>query len=449
MSRLSILWALVGALLTPTYLPAQDDESWRDKIPWLRSKEQRQPIYPELLLTAATVAERLAAGAVAIDTRAPATYAAGHLPGAIQIEITPDCVLSGEECLRRQLGYQGLSGQERLLLYGEPEGVGRLFWWLEWAGAEQVEILAGGVEAWTAAGHELMSDTAESRARATFEPSGEREVTVGAGWVAEGFGVTGTEVVDLRGAEAWETSGDTAARTPGHVPHSLPFDIHRLFSESFLDEEKTWPEPAKARRVLGKLGPRPGTYVNLDSTFVLYGDGSEDPRLGLAYLIFRLMDVWVRVYPGGWRDWSSVHERPVVRIVDAEAVRDLLDRSNPGLEHDQGTEWMPLVDTRGYQDFLAGHLPGAVSLPSHLCAERLPEALPVPLGIEAVDLPILFYCYGRDCIRSRHCSTLSARAGFGNLLWFRNGVPAWQELGLPLFVSEDAPKFPPRPDLDG
>ena len=40
--------------------------------------------------------------------------------------------------------------------------------------------------------------------------------------------------------------------------------------------------------------------------------------------------------------------------------------------------------------------------------------------------PLVLYCYGRDCIRSRECATIAARHGFLNLLWYREGMDGWE-----------------------
>ncbi len=51
---------------------------------------------------------------------------------------------------------------------------------------------------------------------------------------------------------------------------------------------------------------------------------------------------------------------------------------------------------------------------------------------KAARLPIVLYCYGRECIRSRNAATHLARMGYMDLLWFREGMPAWLDAGLPV-----------------
>jgi thiosulfate/3-mercaptopyruvate sulfurtransferase len=242
-------------------------------------------------------------------------------------------------------------------------------------------------------------------------------------WVRDRFGTPEVELVDLRSDDAWAA---------GHLPHSLPFDFREL-----LEDDGAWPDPVAARRTLGRLGPRPNTHVDLNATMVVYSSGvgasGDDGRqLGLAYLLLRMTGVPAAVYPGGWEDWRSEPSSPVVRVVDAAGVRELLAAANPELA-DRPVPGVTLLDVRGELDFRARHLPGAVEFPSRNCPETDWSVVPEPPSGDRLDAPLVFYCYGRTCIRSRNCSTAAARAGFREVLWFRDGVPDWYEAGLPFY----------------
>lgn len=407
-------------------------------LPWLRPDKGPPPTFPEIFLSVAQAAET---ELVPVDVRAAAAFAEEHLPRALQVELEGPCLLAGRECLARRLGAAGLSGGDGVLLYGDdPVAVGRLFWLLEWAGVSPVRVLDGGLDAWRREGHPTDSGLVP-RVPATFRPgpASAREAhgpsVVDRGRVAGGFGEPGMELVDVRGAGAW-------AGTEGHVPHSLPYDFLAL-----IDDPPRWPDPAAARRLFSRLGPRPTTHVDMTAAFVLYGDGPSDPRPGLGYLLLRAMGVDVAVYPGGWTDWlrtgPEAASPPVVRVVDALELAASLEADNPGLTDDRPPRGFVLFDVRATPDHRVGHLPGAISLPAQLCAEGVSEAVPQPEQGDRRDVPVVFYCYGLSCVRSRNCATRAARAGFGTVLWFREGVPAWQTAGLPLFRSP--PAAPSRP----
>lgn len=89
-----------------------------------------------------------------------------------------------------------------------------------------------------------------------------------------------------------------------------------------------------------------------------------------------------------------------------------------------------LLDLRHFTDFAAGSLPGAVSLPSHLFdagfAEQLARHRP---QADATETPLVVYCYGSDCIRSRAVATKAARLGWRRLLWYHGGTEDWLASG--------------------
>jgi thiosulfate/3-mercaptopyruvate sulfurtransferase len=101
---------------------------------------------------------------VIIDTRDPATYAAGHLPGAVNIHdiftylatSTPDGVAAMREKFAGMFGAAGLSGKETAVVYEQSMNSGfgqscRGYVLLTYLGYPKVKILHGGFAAWAAA----------------------------------------------------------------------------------------------------------------------------------------------------------------------------------------------------------------------------------------------------------------------------------------------------------
>src|SRR5208337_5043602 len=102
---------------------------------------------------------------VMIDTRDPATYAAGHLPNAVNIHdiftylatSTPDGVAAMRDKFAGIFGAAGLSGKETAVVYEQSMNTGfgqscRGYVLLRYLGYPKVKILHGGYAAWTAAG---------------------------------------------------------------------------------------------------------------------------------------------------------------------------------------------------------------------------------------------------------------------------------------------------------
>lgn len=339
---------------------------------------------------------------------------------AARLKITPTCMAEGVACVQQALGRAGFAGTEKVVIAGEDgETVGRAFWLLEWAGFQDVQVLDGPwrgrvKKRWWA--RRFVANASES-------------AVAGVDWVRGRMGEKGVEMLDLRDTGIWtETRYEAPPRfAAGHVPHALPFDFQR-----WGPVEGRWPAAADAWETLKKLGPRPSTFVDPKAELVLYGESPEDPRPGLGYLLLRRAGVPVRVAPGGFKEWSQDPANPVVRIVDALEVQRLLAVEDPELRGEQVARTVAVLDLREDWDWKAGHVPGSDCLPaydprlSHVKAVEAmwPEA-------RSSRMPVVLYCYGRGCIRSREVGLKLARAGFTHLLWFREGMDGWRAAGLP------------------
>lgn len=388
-----------------------------------------EAVLPQILIGAEDLARALAAGAVPLDAREIGAYLRGHLPGAVPAWRLEDEIPWGIDRLQSLLSERGITAKEIVVLYGDPdrETIARLFWLLRWAGCPDVRILDGGLAAWRAAGHPLATGI-HRRTPAAFRARPGEAVVVDSIWVAAAFGQAGVELLDVRDARGWDRWQTPPTFGAGHIPHSLPLD-----PRSLLPPGDGWPNPAELRWRLGALGPRAGDHVKLDATFLLYGDDTRDPRLGLGYLLLTLAGVEARLFPGGWREWAATGGLPIVRVISAAELARWLERENLGLTADRRPRGFVLFDLREARDFAIGHLPGATSLPYRGSAETFEKA--VKEGWPETDqttLPVVFYCYGIDCIRSRDAGAQAARLGFRDVLWFRGGVREWRDAGLPL-----------------
>jgi thiosulfate/3-mercaptopyruvate sulfurtransferase len=388
-------------------------------------------VFPEILVSAERLSETLKRpGVVPFDVRSARDYAAGHLPGAVSSWRSGEEGDGGAGRIRSLLADRGITGSGTVVLYGGPDdapALGRFFWLLEAAGCRDVKVLAGGITAWTAAGGTLKKGPPSYRKK-RFEGEARDAASVSPDWVARSFDRPDIVLLDLRDPQGWERWEAPAAWAAGHIPHALPFDVRGL-----LPEGGGWPDKTEVRRRAGEIGPRPGDPVGTDPTFVFHGEDARDPLPGLGYLLFRMAGLDVRVFPGGWRAWASGSGRPVVRIATADEVHRLLERENPGLAEDRPPAGIILLDLRTSRDFKIDHLPGARGLPFQLFDREfdriVAEGWP---GARRESIPLVFYCYGWDCVRSREGGTRAARLGFHNILWFRGGIVEWAKAGLPI-----------------
>ena len=441
---LAALWLAVVSVPCPVLAQA-----------WVKRESMSEPDYPVVTVAADWLARRLdARDVVVIDARPSASYLAGHVPGAVSFppEFVPEVAsLSELAHLPDLLGDLGLTGREWLVCCGEVsysrEAAG-LFWLLEVAGASRVVVLDGGVGAWRAAGHELVSACVR-RPRATWTPAPAPELLASREYVRRSFGEEGVEIIDARGSDAWrgfveQDDWGTLVRV-GHIPHSLPFDFTSFFAPdgSFLPSSVTWLSFAK-------LGPRPANPIDLSDEFVVHGWGKgydassappEENAWGdgaLAYFLLRRAGIaGVRLYSGGWSDWAGDPYLPVVRMVGAEELMHRLGKSRRWLRPNAPPEDFAFFDVRHPSDHKRSHIRGSITLRSDYFADslevRLDRYWP---DIDRPTTPVVTYCYGERCIRSRATSTAAAREGFVYVERFYGGLDEWRFVGGRLVRGE-------------
>ncbi|HEX9844063.1 MAG TPA: metalloregulator ArsR/SmtB family transcription factor [bacterium] len=103
--------------------------------------------------------------------------------------------------------------------------------------------------------------------------------------------------------------------------------------------------------------------------------------------------------------------------------RDLL------LERVRGGE-VTVLDVRPREEFEAGHIPGAISVPLEELERRLSE---LPQGRE-----IVAYCRGPYCVLSIEAVALLKERGF-TALRMEDGVPEWRALTWPIETGASNP----------
>ncbi len=248
------------------------------------------------------------------------------------------------------------------------------------------------------------------------------------------YGEEGFELVDTRGWDAWEGKPQEPGAAPpartGHIPHALPYD----FGE-FVASGGELRSPEDTRETFSRLGPRPSNPVDLQDEFIVYGGGPGEGAVGY-YLLRRAGIAKVRFFPDGFSEWASRPELPVTRIIHAEEVLSRLNREPRLLVPDTPPRSFILLDVRHDRDYESGHVPGAVNLSSHVFADSLGAALARHWpAADRASTPIVSYCYGPSCIRSRNCSTMAARAGFTNTERFYGGIEEWKGIGAPVVRS--------------
>ena len=127
---------------------------------------------PQLLITPRELSEALATPAgsrpLLLDLRPPEDYVAGHIPGAIHIDLWGVSLIDTDPApldafmwmIEHVLATHGVDASRTVVVYDQQSGIraARAFWFLEYFGHPSVRLLDGGFTAWTAAGFETTRD---------------------------------------------------------------------------------------------------------------------------------------------------------------------------------------------------------------------------------------------------------------------------------------------------
>jgi rhodanese-related sulfurtransferase len=117
---------------------------------------------------------------------------------------------------------------------------------------------------------------------------------------------------------------------------------------------------------------------------------------------------------------SYLKDRATLEPVSVEELAKRLDESS-----------VVVIDVRPFEEYSAGHIPGALSIPVRELKRRLAE---LPRTKE-----IVAYCRGPYCVQSDEAVSLLKNQGF-NVRRLEVGLPDWRANGLPIAVADRAPK---------
>jgi thiosulfate/3-mercaptopyruvate sulfurtransferase len=237
-------------------------------------------------------------------------YEAGHLPGAVYLSLDED--LSGPvrehggrhplpnmARFAKTLGACGIGNDTHVVAYDDDAGGGmfaaRLWWLLRYAGHDRVQVLDGGLDAWTAAGLELTQAVPTYPAR-LFSLALRPQMLVEMAEVRSKLGDPGVLLLDARAPERYRGEVEPLDNKAGHIPgaRNRPF-MGNLEGGHF--------KPVEALRA------RFADAEKADEVILYCGSGVSAAHNALA-----LEEAGVRgakLYVGSWSDWSSYEENPV------------------------------------------------------------------------------------------------------------------------------------------
>ncbi|WP_243073618.1 sulfurtransferase [Microbacterium sp. SS28] len=236
-----------------------------------------------------------------------AEYLAGHLPGAVFVDMESELSTHGapsegrhplpsRDVLQDAARGWGLDDGDAVVVYDDYRSVAaaRAWWLLRGSGVADVRVLDGGLSAWTAAGLPLEAGhTVPRRGSITLTELRADVATIdeAAAWPEHGV------LLDARAPERYRGETEPYDPVAGHIPGAVNLPAGALLVGDGFAEQ------GALREAFAAVGATDDTPVA-----AYCGSGLTAAHTALAGAV---AGIAVTVYPGSWSQWSNTPGRPV------------------------------------------------------------------------------------------------------------------------------------------
>ncbi len=283
----------------------------------------------KVLVTPAELSEMIKSpGTVIIDTRDPEVYAAGHLPGAVNLRdiftylatSTPEGVSAMRDKFAEAFGAAGLSGEETAVIYEQSMDSGfgqscRGYVLLKYLGYPKVKILHGGYVAWTAAGLPVSTEVPTPAPKTfTVDPSA-ASILVDLEAMKAAVADASQVKLDTRDVDEWvgESSspyGKDFCPRKGRIPGAVWIEWYRMMKPT-----SAGPMFKSTDEILAECAT---VGITPDTPVVLYCfKGARASNTLVALKEAGIKDV--SLYFGSWNEWSRDPSLPIEEGLPFEA----------------------------------------------------------------------------------------------------------------------------------
>lgn len=257
---------------------------------------------------------------VIIDTRSSDAYAAGHIPGAVNLHdiftylatSTPEGMAELTDKFAKAFGDAGLSGKETAVIYEQSMNSGfgqscRGYFLLKYLGYPKAAVLHGGLAAWEAASLPVTTDVPSvTPAEFPIDPAA-ADVIVDKDAVLAVVSNGGAVLLDVRDVDEWigdssSPYGKDFCPRKGRIPGAKWLEWYRMMKPTAAGPAMK--SPLELMAECSSVG------VDKDTPVILYCfKGARASNTFLALKEAGVKDV--RMYFGSWNEWSRDPELPI------------------------------------------------------------------------------------------------------------------------------------------
>jgi thiosulfate/3-mercaptopyruvate sulfurtransferase len=242
-------------------------------------------------------------------------YRAGHLPGAVFVDLDTDLAgapgAGGRHPLPAAAGFQaamrraGVRAAHPVVVYddGDSTIAARAWWTLRYFGHDQVRVLDGGVRAWAAAGQPVTTEEPSVVAGDFTAVPGNLPVLDAAG--AAALARSGV-LLDARAGERYRGETEPIDPVAGHIPGALSAP-----TAGNVGPDGRFLPPAGLRQRFARLGVPAGPEPAGEATPAVGAYCGSGVTAAHEVLALALAGVPAALYVGSWSGWTADPGRPV------------------------------------------------------------------------------------------------------------------------------------------
>ena len=244
---------------------------------------------------------------IIVDTRPAESFAQGHIPGAIHLDLWGFSLIDTDEAPRRAflwmihhvLEQRGINASRPVVVYEDNSGIraARVFWFLEYFDHPDVRMLDGGLSAWLDAHLPVTRDAAIPKP--VEWKAGTRDERA-AGWKDVALRLENPDAVMLDTRSDDEYFGRVARAKRGGA---IPGAVHVEWTRN-LGDDGAFKTDEQLRAMYESAG------ITSDKEVITYCQGGY--RAAHSYLALRLLGYpRVRSYVGSWKEWGDREDLPI------------------------------------------------------------------------------------------------------------------------------------------